>query len=219
MRRGRRSGRARPTSGSARDYRGEAAELDPLGKADSGRARWDVPRLIFFSFDPENEPGLSRRFPYAEFQHGSDPRWDRVFQRSERSPSESRSWRGVRRSPAALGRGRQRLGVDFARFPPTRRRPFPAPSGYSTPGRPALRHSARNSAPRTRIHAGADRFAGACPAGGQNRGARRRNRIPRGILFPTDWAFIGGGFGANIHSTIEPAIYGLADLRRPARPT
>jgi hypothetical protein len=24
-----------------------------------------------------------------------------------------------------------------------------------------------------------------------------------------DWAFVGGGFGASIHSTIEPAIYGL----------
>ena len=24
-----------------------------------------------------------------------------------------------------------------------------------------------------------------------------------------DWAFVGGGFGAGIHSTIEPAIYGI----------
>jgi 3-deoxy-D-manno-octulosonic-acid transferase len=25
----------------------------------------------------------------------------------------------------------------------------------------------------------------------------------------SDWAFVGGGFGAGIHSTIEPAIYGV----------
>jgi len=43
-----------------------------------------IPEIRFFSFDRENQAGLAEAFPDAFIKHGSDPRWDRVFQRSER---------------------------------------------------------------------------------------------------------------------------------------
>jgi 3-deoxy-D-manno-octulosonic-acid transferase len=173
--------------------------------------RGRIPRIIFFSFDPENEPGLTRSFPAAILYHGSDPRWDRVFQRSERThPRVSE------------------LSREFADLP----RPWGAIGSAWAPDLGALPSHAAASVAGTlwviphRVDA---RSVSELEILLRERGFTPvRTSVPGGIrpagkiavlidemgflaeLYSVmNWAFIGGGFGSSIHSTIEPAIYGL----------
>ncbi len=170
-----------------------------------------VPRIVFFSFDPENEPGLARSFPVAKLHHGSDPRWDRVFQRSETAHPRV----------AELAR-------EFADLP----RPWGAVGSAWAPDLGALPDEASTTLPGTlwvvphRINPRSIseleillRERGYTPL----RTSLSERIRPAGkiallvdemgflaeLYSKMDWAFIGGGFGSSIHSTIEPAIYGL----------
>lgn len=176
-----------------------------------GFLRGELPRILFFSFDPENEPGLAKRFPLAEVHHGSDPRWDRVFQRSEKNhPRVSE------------------LVREFADLP----RPWGAIGSAWAPDLSALPGDAASSVPGTlwiAPHRVGPRSVSVLEILLRDRGfTPMRTSTPERIrpagkiallvdemgflaeLYSAmDWAFIGGGFGSSIHSTIEPAIYGL----------
>ncbi|MBS1961503.1 MAG: hypothetical protein JST04_04760 [Bdellovibrionales bacterium] len=170
-----------------------------------------IPRIVFFSFDPENEPGLLARFPQAEVFHGSDPRWDRVFQRSEHAHPRV-----------------QELAREFGDLP----RPWGAIGSAWAPDIGALPGNAANSIVGTLWvvpHRIDPRSISELEILLRDRGftpvrtsspekIRPAGRIAllvdeMGFLAELysemDWAFIGGGFGSSIHSTIEPAIYGL----------
>lgn len=173
--------------------------------------RGRIPRILFFSFDPENEPGLAKRFPIAKVFHGSDPRWDRVFQRSERAHPRV-----------------EELAREFIDLP----RPWGAVGSAWAPDLGALPEDAATEVPGTiwviphRIDPRSIseleillRERGLTPI----RTSVQERIRPAGKIVVLvdemgflaelyslmDWAFIGGGFGSSIHSTIEPAIYGL----------
>jgi 3-deoxy-D-manno-octulosonic-acid transferase len=170
-----------------------------------------IPRILFFSFDSENEPGLAKRFPAAKLYHGSDPRWDRVFQRSENSHPRVAE-----------------LAQEFADLP----RPWGAIGSAWAPDLSALPEDAASSIPGTLWivpHKITPRSISELEILLRERGftpirTSLAERIrPAGkiavlvdemgflaeLYSQMEWAFIGGGFGSSIHSTIEPAIYGL----------
>lgn len=170
-----------------------------------------IPRILFFSFDPENEPGLARSFPGAKIHHGSDPRWDRVFQRSERShPRVAELAREFADLPRPWGAVGSAWAPDIVVLPDSSSAAFPGtlwvvphrvdPRSISeleillrdrgfTPVRTSVLERIR---PAGRIALLVDEMG-----------------FLAELYSVMDWAFIGGGFGSSIHSTIEPAIYGL----------
>ena len=173
--------------------------------------RGSIPKIVFFSFDPENEPGLASRFPAAKLYHGSDPRWDRVFQRS------------VRAHPRV-----DELAREFGDLP----RPWGAIGSAWAPDLAGLPSDAAESIPGTLWvvpHKTDPRSVSEVEILLRDRGftpirtSTTEKIRPAGKLAVLvdemgflaelysrmDWAFIGGGFGSSIHSTIEPAIYGL----------
>ncbi len=170
-----------------------------------------IPRIIFFSFDPENEPGLARRFPAAKLYHGSDPRWDRVFQRSENAhPRVAELTHEFSDLPRPWGTIGSAWAPDLSAVPLDASTTIPGtlwivphkinPRSISeleillrergfTPMRTSLAERIR---PAGKIAVVVDEMG-----------------FLAELYSVMDWAFIGGGFGSSIHSTIEPAIYGL----------
>jgi 3-deoxy-D-manno-octulosonic-acid transferase len=170
-----------------------------------------IPKIIFFSFDPENEVGLAERFPGSHIQHGSDPRWDRVFQRSRLPQSRvddlRKEFEDLPRPWGALGSAwAPDIGV--------------LPDDAATSVKGTLWVVPHRTEPRSVSEIEILlRERGYTPmrTGGPDR-IRPAGKIAvivdeMGFLAELyalmDWAFIGGGFSSSIHSTIEPAIYGL----------
>ncbi len=170
-----------------------------------------IPPLVLFTFDRENGPGLKSRFPLAEITLESDPRWDRVFQRAEGSPPRV-----------------QALADEFAALP----RPWGIVGSAWATDISALPVDASERVPGTlwvvphKVDAKSIsemeillRERGYTPLRTSNpewmRPAGTIAVLVDEIGFLTelyrimDWAWVGGGFGSSIHSTIEPAIYGL----------
>jgi 3-deoxy-D-manno-octulosonic-acid transferase len=170
-----------------------------------------LPKLHFFSFDRENERGLAEAFPESTIHHGSDPRWDRVFARARGEHPRVRE-----------------LALDFADLP----RPWGIVGSAWPSDLERFETGESGEMPGTlwvvphRIEAKSVseieillRERGWTPVRtGSPERIRPAGRIAvlvdeMGFLTELyslmDWAFVGGGFGHGIHSTIEPSIYGL----------
>lgn len=169
-----------------------------------------TPEIIFFSFDPENEPGLKRAFPEAKVFHGSDPRWDRVFQRSENTHPRVRELaEEFADLPKPWGAGGSAWASDL-RALPAEMTEIPG-TFWAVPHRTDPRSISeleillrdRGLTPiRTSV---SERIR---PAGKIVILVDEMGFLAE-LYSVMDWAYIGGGFGSSIHSTIEPAIYGL----------
>jgi 3-deoxy-D-manno-octulosonic-acid transferase len=170
-----------------------------------------IPHILFFSFDPENEAGLAKRFPAAKLFHGSDPRWDRVFQRSElphpRVAELVAEFRDLPKPWGALGSA---WAADLEALAENAATDVTG-TIWIVPHRVDPRSISemeillrdRGFTPlRTSV---AERIR---PAGKIAVLVDEMGFLAE-LYSAMDWAFIGGGFGSSIHSTIEPAIYGL----------
>jgi 3-deoxy-D-manno-octulosonic-acid transferase len=170
-----------------------------------------LPELLFFSFDRENERGLLEAFPSSTIHYGSDPRWDRVFARAR---SEHPRVRELALEFADLPRPWGIVGsawsADINRFDPRESDQIPG-TLWVVPHRidpksiseieillrergwtPVRTGSPERIRPAGRIALLVDEMG-----------------FLTELYSVMDWAFVGGGFGSGIHSTIEPSIYGL----------
>jgi 3-deoxy-D-manno-octulosonic-acid transferase len=177
----------------------------------------NLPKLIFFSFDRENERGLSKAFPSSTIHHGSDPRWDRVFARGR---AEHPRVRELAQEFSDLPRPWGVVGsawpTDIAQFDPGDSDQIPG-TLWVVPHRIDPK-----SISEIEILL---RERGWTPVRtGSPERIRPAGRIAllvdeMGFLVELysvmEWVFIGGGFGNGIHSTIEPSIYGLPIVGGP----
>lgn len=170
-----------------------------------------IPEILFFSFDGENSPGLRRRFPAAQIHLSSDPRWDRVFQRSEIAPHRvselSEEFKDLPRPWGVIGSA---WATDIAALPSDASQRVPGTLWIVPHKTDARSVSEIEILLRDR---GYTPIRTATPDLVRPAGKIAVLVDEMGFLAEfyrvMDWAFIGGGFGSSIHSTIEPAIYGL----------
>lgn len=176
-----------------------------------------IPKIHFFSFDRENQVGLARAFPDAIIKHGSDPRWDRVFRRSEhhhlRVDEISTEFSDLPHPWMAIGSA---WATDLNEI---------ASNGADTyPGTLWIVPHKVDPKSVSEIEI-LLRERGWTPVRtGSGEKIRPAGKIAvlvdeMGFLAELysvmDWAWIGGGFGSSVHSAIEPAIYGLPLLAGP----
>lgn len=176
-----------------------------------------LPRLLFFSFDPENEPGLARAFPASKTFNGSDPRWDRVFARSRAShPRVAELAQEFADLPRPWGIVGSAWPADIAQFSKGDSEKVPGtvwfvPHKVDQPSVSEIEILIRERG-WTPVRTGSPdhiRPAGKIAVLVDEMGFLAE------LYSCMDWAFIGGGFGTGIHSTIEPSIYGLPVIGGP----
>ncbi len=170
-----------------------------------------IPKILFVSFDPENKPGLLKAFPGFDIFEGSDPRWDRVFQRSEavhpRVTELVRQFVDLERPWGVVGSA---WPGDVNSLPADCAKTIPG-TLWLVPHRVDPKHVSEieillRDRGFTPVRTSVDepiRPAGKIAILVDEMGFLTE------LYSKMDWAFIGGGFTSSIHSTIEPAIYGL----------
>lgn len=177
----------------------------------------DMPRLLLFSFDPENEAGLAEAFPGSRIFDGSDPRWDRVFARAKSSHPR------VRELTEEFSDLPRPWGIIGSAWPSDVTR-FMRGDAEKVPGTIWCVPHRTDQKAISEIEI-LLRERGWTPV----RTAALERIRPAGkiavlvdemgflaeLYSNMDWAFVGGGFGSSIHSTIEPSIYGLPILGGP----
>jgi 3-deoxy-D-manno-octulosonic-acid transferase len=174
-----------------------------------------TPKLLLFPSIPEDVPGLLQLFPQASIQTAGEPRWDRVYSRSRVPHSRSKELiQTLQDLPRPWGVIGSAWMDDLIFLKPLLRRfsgtLWVVPHRVDAESVDTIESFLKSQ--------------NLCPI--------RTNGLSRGSPFSSsssqlscilvnemgflselysvaDWAFVGGGFGAGIHSTIEPAIYGL----------
>ncbi len=174
--------------------------------------RWmsqDVPQLFFFSATPGEREGLQRRFPKAQVKDLGDPRWDRVHERSQRgNPRASALVQAAQDLPRPWGVLGSAWMADLA---------------FLFPG-VLQKHGTLWIVPHRVEEESVLPMEAFLMTHGvgvvKTRGLLRFEDQPQVVLVnemgflselysAADWAWVGGGFGQGIHSTLEPALQGV----------
>lgn len=178
----------------------------------------DTPEMTLFTFRASNAPALQAAFPAATIEKVSDPRWDRVLARAslkqdrvqallDRHGALPRPW-------AVVGSA---WGSDLAELLKNRvlewaGTPIIVPHKTDPRSVKELEILVRDlgfSPIRTTDGSGVN------PAGRIALIVDEMGFLAE-LYGQADWAFVGGGFGAGVHSTIEPAIFGVPIFSGPA---
>jgi 3-deoxy-D-manno-octulosonic-acid transferase len=175
-----------------------------------------LPQMVFMVGSHDDKSSLQALFPNAQIHIADDPRWDRVRERSERGNPRAkdlvRKFAGLPKPWGILGSiwpedleiWRDLLKTTHSTL-------------WLVPHRADLRHLEqieqelrRCGVPwlRTSCFFETEKQDSLeCPAGAcilvDEVGFLSE------LYSSADWAFVGGGFGAGVHSTIEPAIHGI----------
>lgn len=179
----------------------------------------ELPEMDLFTFSEKNIACLQAEFPQARVRAVSDPRWDRVFSRQKKSQPRileikkdynflPHPW-GVFGSVWASDL-KEWIYHDFAHFSGT---PILVPHKLDFKNLKEIEvlirelgFSPLRSTDRT----------GVIPAGRIALIIDEMGFLAE-LYSLADWAFVGGGFSSGVHSTIEPAVYGLPIFCGPAR--
>jgi len=177
-----------------------------------------MPRMTLFTFRAINASALQKAFPEAVIEKVSDPRWDRVFARAslkqDRVQALLERYGTLPRPWAVFGSA---WGSDLAEVFRHRIRdwagtPIVVPHKIDPKSVKELEILVRDlgfSPVRTTD------TSGVLPAGRIALIVDEMGFLAE-LYAQADWAFVGGGFGAGVHSTIEPAIFGLPIFSGPA---
>jgi 3-deoxy-D-manno-octulosonic-acid transferase len=176
-----------------------------------------LPRMSFSCVLPEEQMGLQRAFPECETRLTGDPRWDRVFERSALGSPRARalveSCGDLPRPWGVLGSAwKEDLAVWAKAWPAlseAERRgtlwivPHRVDEEHLHEMESCLRNEMGFSPLRTSKRENIVRAAsGSCLLVDEM-------GFLSELYASADWAYVGGGFGEGIHSTIEPAIHGI----------
>lgn len=181
--------------------------------------RWSglgLPRMSLLTTSRDDEAALRELFPLALIETTGDPRWDRIAQRASAQSQENKRARQLMERFADLPRPWGVLGSAWPEDLDLFAESLEALKGTLW----VVPHSIADGsvAEMTRI---LDRSSlswvrttdlGSTP--------RRPTEVPRVVVVDemgfllelygsADWAYVGGGFGKGVHSTMEPAYFGL----------
>ena len=191
-----------------------------------------TPELILLPATSEDVAPLQKLFPDAQIQVTGEPRWDRVFERIQKGNSRAQELiRKFEKFPRPWGVIGSAWAEDIILFEPTLPRlkgtlwivPHKVddisiqqidgllktyhlnPIKTSTTDTPDIGDTSDSHTPKATTQNSTS---------SQSHGSLSCILVDEmGFLTElyskTNWAFVGGGFGAGIHSTIEPAIYGI----------
>lgn len=157
--------------------------------------------------------GLASLFPLATVISAGEPRWDQVFARSQRGNSRARdlihSLSGLSRPWGILGSAWME---DLEVWKELLSNGWEG-TLWVVPHRVDPEYVARIESFFAEMDAVAVRTS-TCALGGTEVSRRKLVLVDEmGFLSElyagSDWAYVGGGFGAGVHSTIEPAIHGI----------
>lgn len=178
-----------------------------------------LPRFVFLVFKPSAAAGLKKLFPLSEIIECDEPRWQRVIQRRKQASSKAENlqqqvaewpkpWTVVGSVwPEDLMELRRRTELYPEIFVGTW---FLFPHKLDVLSLKKIDIEARE------LGMGCLNFSNDLQAG---RSIAYTEGLPRILLIPlhgvlaefyqyADYAWVGGGYGVGVHSTIEPAIYG-----------
>lgn len=163
-----------------------------------------LPQMSLFTSTMEAMPSLQKVFPSAHVQPGCDPRYERVARRLERLPEQRvLEWR---RRIETLPTPRGILGSAWM--------PDLEAVGEALRGEEGSLVVVPHHLAPDHLKAMRQRLEELIPG-------RYLLVDQMGLLvelYPVaHWAFVGGGFGKGIHSTIEPAVCGIPVACGPAR--
>ncbi len=174
-----------------------------------------LPELQFLTSNQTDSDELKREFPTARVFLTGEPRWDRVQSRMLQGNAEAQlRVERFKDFPRPWGVFGSAWTEDFLKWGPTIRKfrgtlwivPHRVELVYIAEVEKILAHLAITA---TRTLGGA--ADGACGVPVSEPACVLVNEM--GFLSElyahADWAYVGGGFGAGVHSTIEPAIMGI----------
>jgi 3-deoxy-D-manno-octulosonic-acid transferase len=167
-----------------------------------------LPQLYLFTADQNAHSGLSQLFPEAKIEPVSDPRWVRVIERSKNALHHPRveHWKNTHaQATRPYGMVGSAWLEDLQKVVPAFRKTFPE-SGTLW----VVPHSlARENIDAMKLYLDAEiagRFVLVDEMG-----------FLAELYSIADWVWVGGGFGKGIHSTLEPAVYGIPVACGPKR--
>jgi len=155
------------------------------------------PRLYFFVADEAERKRLQRRWPLAKIEAMPDPRWTRIIRRTEGALQHPRvrHYRDLHaQAPHPYGVVGSAWMEDLKQLVPAFRSLegtlWVVPHSLAPEGLQAMREYLEREIP--------GRFVLVDEMG-----------ILTELYSLADWVWVGGGFGKGIHSTMEPAVYGV----------
>lgn len=172
-----------------------------------------LPKLELFTFSPNNTEPLKNLFHGAQVYVSSDPRWDRVFDRKQKIPQRvnelKQIYNELEKPWKVLGSVWSQDLKNFLKY---------CNEDLLNNGTLWLFPHKLDAVSLTEIEI-LVRDMGLTPVRSTGQGTLKpAGKIAvivdeMGFLAEwysaCDWAYVGGGFGAGVHSTIEPAVYGL----------
>ncbi|MBC7387276.1 MAG: hypothetical protein H7301_14075 [Cryobacterium sp.] len=176
-----------------------------------------IPSILFFSFDLDNSGGLAAAFPDSEIQVESDPRWDRVYQRSlNPQPRVAELVRSYADLPKPWGVIGSAWSSDLVQLPTNAAESIrgtlwvvPHKVDPKSLSEIEILLRERGFTPTRTSDENIIKPAGNIAVLVDEMGFLAE------LYSVMDWCFVGGGFGSSIHSTIEPSLYGLPLLGGP----
>jgi len=184
---------------------------------------YKLPTMTLFTFSEKNIEKLKMGFPNAEIVSVSDPRWDRAFARQD-VQEQNRQTRieEIKKHYAFLPRPWGFFGSVWG----SDLREWIYHGMVSFEGTPILVPHKTDLKTLKEVEV-LIRELGYSPI----RSTDQTGVVPAGrialiidemgflaeLYAEADWAYVGGGFGSGVHSTIEPAVYGIPIFCGPAK--
>ncbi|MEO5970523.1 MAG: glycosyltransferase N-terminal domain-containing protein [Bdellovibrionia bacterium] len=171
----------------------------------------ELPQLLLFPCDPGDVNDLKQLFPKAFLEVVNEPRWERVFDRSKMGAPRARELTQVcKLHPRPWGVIGNAWLEDLKFLLPVLKEfqgtIWIVPHHLKTENIRKIRQFLAANGIDSVLTQGTAGDDLAIPTS-----AILVNEMGflSELYSSADWAFVGGGFGAGIHSTIEPAIYGI----------
>ncbi|HTL13179.1 MAG TPA: glycosyltransferase N-terminal domain-containing protein, partial [Bdellovibrionota bacterium] len=182
-----------------------------------------IPPLDLVAFEDQDTAALREIFPAARVESGVDPRWDRASERARRPSARvdelATRFAGLPKPWGILGSA---WPADVRRF----ERGWAHGRGKGTLW--VVPHRVDDAGVREvedelrmlglmpfRSNDGTGKLVP--PKDGKACVVVNEMGFLSELYRLGDWAYVGGGFGAGVHSTIEPAVHGLSIAAGPAR--
>ncbi len=186
-----------------------------------------LPELVLLPSVTEDSNALRKLFPESKVEVVGDSRWDRVFQRATRGSSRARELiaraEGFPRPWCILGSAWEQDFVIWREWLQTRPEGtiWVVPHKIDEASLLSIESKLRDAGVATWIRS--KKWVKEYPEA-DSLSERGRPRVilvdEMGFLSElyscADWAYVGGGFGEGVHSTIEPAIRGIPVAIGPA---
>jgi 3-deoxy-D-manno-octulosonic-acid transferase len=170
----------------------------------------ESPELLLFPCTQEDLEGLIKIFPKAFVKDVGDPRWDRVYERSRKGSSRAsalvQAARDLPRPWGVFGSAwMEDLAFLFPKILDRQGTLWIVPHRIESESVVAMRDFLEKQGLRVITSTGLEAFT----PGPRTAILVNEMGFLSELYSAADWAWVGGGFGKGIHSTLEPSIHGI----------